>query len=502
MSERTADICIIGGAGAGLCAAVKARQLGAGSVLVLEKMKNPGGCTVMAAGMFGIDTPVQKRHGYSYSVDEMYRELMIALNWECDALLVRKWLKGSSETFRWLESLGMVFDAVVPFNGVPDKVRSTYHMNVASGYRTGKKIVDTLLAACKDLGVEILTETRGRHLIRGEDGAVNGVIATHGNEEITIHAGAVVLATGSISYNKDLVKRFYNSDEYRNIQMSANVPHNTGDGFLMAEEIGGGQGRISTLFIGPQHHFPGASENTGSIIRRAHPVRVNRNGERVSDESFNITSEFSWMIGVNIDKQPGKVIYGLFDTSLLHYMQKNLRETMTVSERLVASMNARGRKDYDPGAWLDKIEEDAAKETELGLSCIADNWDDIADFIGCDHDTLKETIENYNRYCKEGYDDDFLKDPRFLFPLVEPPFYAVKGPSGIDTCIGGLPIDNKQRVLDKESYPIPGLYAAGVMCSGFCAHNYAFFGSEMSFTTYSGRTAGENALAWARQEAK
>ncbi len=33
-------------------------------------------------------------------------------------------------------------------------------------------------------------------------------------------------------------------------------------------------------------------------------------------------------------------------------------------------------------------------------------------------------------------------------------------------------------------------YAAGVMCSGWFSHFYCFFGSEMSYAIYSGRTAG------------
>lgn len=83
----------------------------------------------------------------------------------------------------------------------------------------------------------------------------------------------------------------------------------------------------------------------------------------------------------------------------------------------------------------------------------------------------------------------------------KPPFYVFRGPTGIDTVIGGLKIDRRLRVLDREDRHIPGLYAAGVAASGWLAHNYGFYGSEMSFTIYSGRTAGRNAAGFAARQA-
>lgn len=501
-------ICVVGAAGGGLSAAVRAAQKGAGKVIVLEKMKAPGGCTNMAAGIMALDSPVQHRFGYYYNVDDCYRRLMEIFNWEVDAMLVRKWLKGTGESIRWLEEMGMEFDSVAPFNGVRDKCLSTYHYSKSKGYRTGMWIIRTLLNEASRLGVEVHTETRAKKIVRGEDGCVCGVVAEGPGGEFVVKADAVILATGSISSNKDLIHRFYQSDEYKDIRIMANVPHNTGDGLIMAEEIGAGAGAVSTLYIGPHNHFKGASEITGSLIRRPYPIRVNRNGERVSDEGTCLTSDFGWMIGVNLDKQPGKVIYGIANASMVEYLRKNVRAPMTVSEELVTfhgdfehSVAVTGacvdEAALREGEWLDRIEAETKKEETAGRAKIAQSLDEAAAFIGCDPAILKKTVNDYNRFCKQGYDEEFLKDPRFLLPLTTPPYYIYRGPSGIDTCIGGLRIDNCQRVLDRDAFVIPGLYAAGVLTSGWCARNYAFFGSEMSYTIYSGRTAGENALAYA-----
>lgn len=490
------DLCIVGAAGSGLTAAVRARQMGVGSVVVLEKTSKPGGCTQLAGGIFGIDSPVQKRKGKYYSADQAFKDVIHVLNWNVDAKLVRKWICGSGENIRWLEELGMIWGDVVPFSGSKDKFRHTYHMSPAGNDvggemnaipHTGLNIVKTLLKACEKLGgIEIRCKTRAEHLIRDENGAVSGVIAsTADGEELEVRSKKVILCTGSISSNKDLIKRFYQSSEYNDIRIMAEVPHNTGDGLIMAEEVGAMAGRVSTLFIGPHNHFPGASEITGAVIRRPHIMCVNRTGERFVDESLVTDDEFGWMKSVNIDRQPGKVIYGIFDQALMDDMMEN-REVMNCVDGPSA---ADGIRFKNRTQWLDLLPAHCRKEEAAGRAKICSSIAEMAQYIGCGEKTLQKTIDDYNDACSMGYDAEFMKEPKYLNPVSTPPFYVLRGPSGIDTCIGGLSIDNHQRVIDNSSSPIPNLYAAGVLTSGWLAGVYAFFGSEMSYTIFSGRNA-------------
>ena len=91
--KKTVDLCIVGGAGSGLCAAVRARQCGVKSVLVIDKQPKMGGCTRMAQGMFSCDSPVQKRNGDKMlTADECFNFHMAMTNCEPDGKLVRKWL--------------------------------------------------------------------------------------------------------------------------------------------------------------------------------------------------------------------------------------------------------------------------------------------------------------------------------------------------------------------------------------------------------------------------
>ena len=507
--DQNVDLCVVGASGGGLSAAVAAAQNGVKNILVLEKNKNPGGCTIMSAGMAGINTPAQRRFGCKLDPDEFFKKLIHVLNWRCDAKLVRKWLNGSGENFEWLEDLGLRYDFPCTESADMSKILPTHnrtgHWNGSKWVMEmhGPKLVKTLRGACDKYGVEILTETRARHLIRGEDGKVVGVRAEGPDGALTIHTNAVILATGSISSNRQLIKRFYQSDEYKNIRIMANVPYNTGDGLIMAEEIGAASGRIGTLFIGPHNHFPNASEVQSVLMRRPQPIKVNQNGERFTDESIPFTEEFGWMMACCVDNQPGKVSFSVMDQQYIEDCMEN-RDYRPARYDTGCQLDDPAsfgpicpvEKGKDPTTWRERILEHIEYEQGRGHAKICRTLAEAAEFIGGDPEVLKQTVAHYNLSCHRGYDDEFLKEKAYLQPIERAPFYVLRGESGIDTCLGGLKIDNHQRVMDTAGRPIPGLYAAGVMCSGWFNDTYCFFGSEMSFTIYSGRSSGKEVAAY------
>ena len=130
---------------------------------------------------------------------------------------------------------------------------------------------------------------------------------------------------------------------------------------------------------------------------------------------------------------------------------------------------------------------------------ISDSWDEIANWIGADPKVLKATIDEYNSFCDQGYDEIFAKERRYLLPLRSAPYYALRGmPVFLDT-LGGIRINENMEVLDNQDNPIPGLYAAGVTTSGWESETYCgdLSGSAFGFAINSGRIAGENAVKFA-----
>lgn len=502
--EYQVDLCIVGASGAGMTAAVAARQHGVERVLVLEKQKRPGGCTIMSAGIMGVDTPAQKRQGLCYSRDEFFQELMQLFNWNCDALLVRKWINGTGENFEWLEDLGLKYDLAVTETADARRFRSTMHRiaqwdgNEWHMKPHGPFIVRCLEDACARYGVEIRTETRAAHLLKDDAGAVCGVEAVGPDGPMTVRAKAVVLATGSISSNEALIRRFYGTEDYKDVRIMARVPHNTGDGLVMAEEAGAKVGKLSTLFIGPHNHWPGASELIGMLMRRGHNLKVNINGERFADESIPNENEFGWMLSVAVENQPGRRCYAILDQDL---MDATLAGEEYAIPTLVPSLldkpmighGGYENPGYDPDHWRDHLMAHIEHEAEAGRAKVCRSIGELARFITCDEQTLEQTITRYNLSCARRYDEDFMKKPEYLYPVAKAPYYVIRGDSGIDTCLGGVQVDSHQRVMRPDGRPIPGLYGAGVVTSGWLAGLYAINGAEMSYVIFSGRSAAKEA---------
>ena len=119
--------------------------------------------------------------------------------------------------------------------------------------------------------------------------------------------------------------------------------------------------------------------------------------------------------------------------------------------------------------------------------------------MGLAPDSLMATIDEYNELCDGGHDAMFFKDPKFLLPLRNPPFYALKCHQGFHGTVGGIKINHRMEVLNKSDLPIPGLFAAGADTGGWEGDTYCLklSGSAFAFALSSGRIAGENALNYA-----
>ncbi len=100
--------------------------------------------------------------------------------------------------------------------------------------------------------------------------------------------------------------------------------------------------------------------------------------------------------------------------------------------------------------------------------------------------------------CADGYDDDFRKSEKYLWPVQDGPFYAQR--TGLGFCLttmGGLRSDEECRVYNKDIKPIPGLYAVGNIQGDRFAVKYPFKmpGISHSMAMYYGYVAGKNIAA-------
>lgn len=478
------DIAVIGGGGAGLTAAVAAAEAGAKNIIVLEKTSTPGGNASISHGIFAAESPAQKRLGIHVSPDAVFEDVMEESKGRINPRLVRNFINKSGYMLQWLETKGLKFEHIMTLGGVGPFAGGeidplVFHMFKAeldSDKAIGRKLVETLTKECQDMGVRFFYETSAKRILTDDKGKVNGVLATTKDKELKITAKSVIIAAGGFGGNKEMLNKYFPS---HGEIFGNSVPQVTGDGLIMAEEVGAViENEMGIILIGP-HHYPWA-RSLNLLLRRPHVMLVNKNGERyIGSSRSGATNALS--------RQPGKVCYALVDSELL-------RDTIQKREVLSAAEKAMG----DNGTWLDELEDDLRKESAEGKAKIADTWDEIAEYIGAQPEVLKATVERYNSFCDKGYDEDFLKDKEFLIPLREPPYYAILGRQGFDSTLGGIKINHHMEVISKQDSPISGLYAVGDNAGGWVSRDYTpkYPGFALAFAIYSGYIAGENAAKY------
>ncbi len=97
---------------------------------------------------------------------------------------------------------------------------------------------------------------------------------------------------------------------------------------------------------------------------------------------------------------------------------------------------------------------------EQGWAVKADSIAEIAEAF--DLPALEKTVENYNRYCETGVDEEYGKEAHFLKAVQTAPFYAFEYVPSCWSTNGGVKVDSHLRAVDKNNKAIPGLYVAGV----------------------------------------
>lgn len=474
------DIAVVGGGGAGLAAAVAASEKGA-KVILLEKRRTPGGTTKMAHGLFAAESPVQKRMGISLSKDDAFHWAMDYPHQKLNARLMRAYINKSGDTIQWLENKGVEFEKVdCPWQGHTPTVHVPRNLCA--------DIIKALVKQCDDLGVNIFTHTTAKKILTGTKGEIRGILAsTKDGGELSITSKAVIIAAGGFAGNREWIKKYWPSYNKKEVRVYC-VP-NTGDGIRMATEIGAATEGMAYM----QLHICVVDDR--SLIRmvgrliKPEEIWVNCNGVRFIDESvkFRACQE----PGNAVARQPHKVCYGLFDSQILSNSFKEIKSGIEAK--------------FLPIEWYPSleggpqvIEEVLQREANQGKLKIADSWDEIAAWIGANPQVIKDTINEYNSSCDQGYDELFLKDRKFLSALRNPPYYAMKRPLEIFGTFGGVKINHRTEALDDEERPIAGLYATGESAGGWvsCSYNHKISGTCVGFAINSGRIAGENAFTY------
>jgi flavocytochrome c len=458
--NETFDVVVIGSGFAGLAAAIEARAAGA-SVVVLEKMKAPGGNSVISdGGIAAAGTSLQEKAGHKDSPELMYEDMMKAgmgLNYP---ELAREVAERSNEVFQWsIDYLGVEYmDRVDHFGG------HSVHRCYTAANRTGATIINRQVEKAKELGVEIRLGVYLRSFILDPEGGVAGVSLLEGHDyrdptrgtDLSIKANrAVILATGG--FGSDIPFRASQDPRLTEEVDTTNKPFATAEALKEALRIGAAPVHLSHIQLGPW--------------------------TSPDEKGFGVGPVFSdyivFLYGIVVDPATGKRFIN------------ELSDRKTLSDALlkighpcvgIADSRAVQSQGWDLGAGLKK-----------GVIQKFQRIEDLASAYGIQAGELQATVEEYNGHLQDGIDRQFGREVLpDASPIAQPPFYGMRLWPKVHFTMGGVRINIKTQVINLDDQSVKGLYAAGEVTGG--VHGACRLGScAITECLVFGRIAGKNA---------
>ncbi len=512
-ADQSADVVVVGGGGAGLAAAISAAEGGA-SVVVVEKNGSVGGDTLVCGAIYNTPnealqsqvtmTDAVKATIESALAEEPVDEAHAALQKEVQAqwdeykasgrtdlfdtkewYALQTWINGdkvadldlvktlcydSYDGLEWIESLGMEFSDVIG-QGAGALWQRTHTSTMQMGTGFMSTYVEQI---AKNDKITILTSSTAEKLVQDADGRVVGVVCKDkAGNEFTVDAGmGVVLATGGFAANSKMVQEYNTSGKWNDLSkvMTTNrFSSSQGDGITMALEAGADltdMEQIQLLYLGNVKDgqltkYPPRDVNGTDQI-----IFINKEGERFVREDGRRDEICLAVMG---------------QTDSMFYM--------------LESADGPGYVDITDPEWrsADGFTFDYLEEN--GYILVADTLDEMAEKLGCDADTLKATVDNFNASV-DGAADEFGRT-LYTTKLENGPWVATARQACIHHTMGGVSIDTEARVLDESGAPIAGLYAAGEVTGGIHGAN-RLGGNAVVDTVVFGKLAGETVIADAK----
>jgi len=457
--DNETDIVVAGAGMSGLSAAIEARDAKA-DVLVLEKMPTITGASWISGGViYAAGTSVQRKAGIIDSPSEMYKHWIAVGEGLADREHVRLIADKSAEAVEWLIKLGAEFppeDLYIsgpedePEYAVVTPPKPRGHHQKGAGY-TGHLWIPLFKKIVKERGIEIMLRAPVKDLIANPvTKEVLGVEVKSRGKTIYIRTRkAVVLACGSVMRNMEMVRGFLPIVPV-DVGRSTSPPSSTGNGIKLAQQLGADVINMAGSFIGLEHDTAVPVRPPNPISRKQpYPsILINKYGRRFVDETRHGKATRAAYC------QEGHVVYQIFDEEVRKKVCARAH-----SARLIR----------------------------------ADNIRELATKIEVDAETLKYTLNRWNKYAEKGEDPEFGRKIA-VSPMRTPPFCAFKVKWRLGSSqSGGVRTNTKAQVINVAGKVIPRLYAVGRTASGPFGKYYPGSGSFITHCIVSGHTAGKNA---------
>jgi len=465
--SRDMDVIVIGSGAAGLSAALAAHEAGAERILVAESEGVVGGSSRLSGGlMMGAGTRYQRAQGIDDDWEALFHDYMTLNMWQVEAGVVERLTQRAGDAVEWLGDLGVEFYDQLVFGG--DETKPRVHCPIGRG----QAVIDVLTRHCRDRGIEIALGQRVDRLLV-ENGEVTGIAV--GDDTIT--AASVIIASGGFGASEEKRSEYFPS------------VFDTGWSYYIGAD--GARGDAIDFTRGVNAQLTGFDRG----LRLLHTdfdkmyeayipgwlTLINRHGHRFCNE----TAPYGIMDGL-LHAQ-GDVAFAIFD-------HRSLVEATELGVARYKQHIPGSTKKQSPHWNLDVIDL-MLKEGKVHKR---DTLAELAESMHIPAGALEATVERINELAAVGEDRDYVKDPKFLEPISDGPFYAVEvRPATCCFTAFGVRIDRDAQVLDENGRVISGLYAAGEVCGGVIGPRYVGSGNSYGNCVTMGRVAGQSAAAHA-----
>lgn len=373
-----------------------------------------------------------------------------------DPELTKMYCEQSAGAVQWLTDRCHLSWKKIPMQIKPMLGRS--HQVDSKAGPGGSQMVENMMAEVEKLHVPMMFNTKVVELLHDDMLRCTGVKAVSPEGPLVIHAkGGVILATGGFHANKALVTQFMGGEvAWMPIRGSMTL---TGENILLTAPFFPMYVNMDQFHAGPIHGPTKA--NPSQMVNFG--ICVNTLGNRYVDEASTY---------VEIARHTAK------DT--IRNSAFTILDSSVVKLPIVAMR-------------IDRYK--AAKAPIFEANSIGE----LASKIGVPAKALEKTVSEYNDAVHAGR-GAALKVPATMkkpYTIEKGPFLAVPFSGGMTATFGGPKISLKGEVLNTESKPVPGLYAAGNAIGGLFYDDY-LSGSQLGAAVIWGRVGADEAAARAK----
>ena len=460
------DLLIVGAGNAGMPAAIQAADLGA-RVMLVDKNSFTGGMLNISGGhISGADSKLQISKGIDDSPQAHYRDAVRMGKYANNSELLKIAVENAGAMIDWLEDIGVEFTPESPFFEDDHDHYSSKRTHAGPEYaRSLLGPLRTELDKRIDRGdVSLRLNTTVTSLIADERHGITGVVVEDKwGKKTELLAKAVLLTTGGYGAGEPLKKQY-------NPKVAASkvicMPHATGDGIVMAADVGANLTSMDHLVS-----HPGAVD--GGTGRLHHAPRfltdgiwVNKQGKRFVNEHGDPDERDAAFL-----EQPDFGFFYLLDQGVVD------------QERL-------GVIGWDNGKLRSHLTSGVVKKA-TSVSALARK-------IGVGSKQLTNTVRAFNDSVARGSDDEFGRE-QLRRALVTGPYYAIPITGSILITHGGISVNHLSQVVDRDQRAIAGLYAAGeTLGVGQMMGRAVLSGMSVGPAITLGRIAARNACLYAQ----